>query len=55
VPAGVVPMHENGDITSRRYIVEDAITFRDMPRAADRELADTASELARLLAMPRSA
>jgi hypothetical protein len=29
----VVPVHEKGDITSRRYIVEDAITFRDMPRA----------------------
>ena len=55
VHAHVVPMHEKSDITSRRYIVDDTVTFREMPRAADRELADTASELSRLLAMSRPA
>jgi hypothetical protein len=33
------------NITSRRYIVEEAITFRDMPRASDSELVETASKL----------
>jgi histidine triad (HIT) family protein len=55
VHAHVVPMHEKTDITSRRYIVEDAITFRDMPRASDSELADTASKLSSLLAPSRTA
>jgi histidine triad (HIT) family protein len=45
VHAHVVPMHEKTDITSRRYIVEEAITFRDMPRASDSELVETASKL----------
>src|SRR5215211_3225241 len=42
--AHVVPMHEKSDITSRRYIVEGAVTFRAMPRAPEPELADTASK-----------
>jgi histidine triad (HIT) family protein len=53
VHAHVVPMHEKTDITSRRYIVEDAITFRAMPRTPDAELADTARELSRLLIAER--
>jgi len=50
VHAHVVPMHEKADITSRRYIVEDTLTFRSMPRASDSELAQTAAELRRALA-----
>jgi len=50
VHAHVVPMHDKTDITSRRYIVEDAITFRAMPRASDHELAATARELVSRLA-----
>jgi len=53
VHAHVVPMHEKTDITSRRYIVEDAVTFRAMPRAADHELAATACELSQRLASAR--
>src|SRR5262245_43358910 len=43
--AHVVPMHEKTDITSRRYIVEDVVTFRDAPRASDADLAACAVEL----------
>jgi len=50
VHAHVVPMHEKTDITSRRYIVEDAVTFRSMPRADDGELAETAAGLRHVLA-----
>ncbi len=45
VHAHVVPMHDKTDITSRRYIVEDEITFRSMPRASDEELASSAAAL----------
>lgn len=43
--AHVFPMIEPTDITSRRYIVEDQITFRMTPRAADAELAQEAARL----------
>jgi histidine triad (HIT) family protein len=43
--AHVVPMHEKTDITSRRYIAEGTLTFRDMPRATSEELAATAAQL----------
>ncbi|HRD78906.1 MAG TPA: HIT family protein [Hyphomicrobiaceae bacterium] len=33
VHAHVVPLHEKHDITSRRYIAEDTLTFRPPPRA----------------------
>lgn len=49
VHAHVVPMHEKTDLTSRRYIAEEQLTFRDMPRAPDRELAETAAHLAAAL------
>jgi histidine triad (HIT) family protein len=49
VHAHVVPMHEKTDITSRQYIVEDEITFRARPRAADAELAAVASSLRQAL------
>ena len=50
VHAHVVPMYEKTDITSRRYIVEDTVTFRAMPPASDGELAQTAAQLRRALA-----
>jgi histidine triad (HIT) family protein len=45
VHAHVVPMHDKTDITSRRYIAEEKITFRAMPRASDEELASCATAL----------
>jgi len=36
--AHVVPMVAHDDITSRRYIVEQTITYRATPRATDAEL-----------------
>jgi histidine triad (HIT) family protein len=45
VHAHVVPMHDKTDITSRRYIVEEEITFRSTPRASDEELASSATAL----------
>jgi histidine triad (HIT) family protein len=45
VHAHVVPMHEGTDITSRRYIVEEKLTFRAMPRATGEELAATGAAL----------
>ncbi|HEV2956967.1 MAG TPA: HIT domain-containing protein [Xanthobacteraceae bacterium] len=50
VHAHAVPIHEETDITSRRYIVEDSVTFRCLPCASDRELARTAADLRRALA-----
>ncbi|HZF32414.1 MAG TPA: HIT family protein [Candidatus Angelobacter sp.] len=43
--AHVVPMHDKTDITSRRYIVEENLTFRSTPRASTDELAATAAKL----------
>jgi len=50
VHAHAVPIHEKTDITSRRYIVEEAVTFRGLPPAQDGELAKTAADLRRALA-----
>lgn len=36
--AHVLPLHSATDITSRRYIVEDDVTFRAIPRPSDEEL-----------------
>jgi histidine triad (HIT) family protein len=47
--AHVVPMHEKTDITSRRYIAEESLTFRCTPRASPSELAETAAHLRRAL------
>ena len=47
--AHLVPMHQKTDITSRRYIAEEQLTFRDMPYAPDSELRDTAALLASAL------
>jgi histidine triad (HIT) family protein len=45
VHAHVVPMHEGTDITSRRYIAEETLTFRAMPRATGEELAASGAAL----------
>ena len=41
--AHVVPIVEFDDITSRRYIVEDQVSYRDAPRAAESDLASCAA------------
>jgi histidine triad (HIT) family protein len=43
--AHVVPLVDKTDITSRRYIVEEDLTFRDTPRVPDAELARTAERI----------
>ncbi|RYF40823.1 MAG: HIT domain-containing protein [Comamonadaceae bacterium] len=43
--AHIVPMVENGDITSRRYIQEETVTFGPAPRMADNALADIAATI----------
>ncbi len=49
VHAHVLPLHERGDITSRRYIVEEQLTWQLPPRGSDESLAATAAELRRQL------
>ncbi len=43
--AHLVPMHEKTDITSRRYIVEEHLTFRSTPQAPTEELSGIAVAL----------
>ena len=43
--AHVVPLVEPTDITSRQYIVENQVTFRSAPRAAEDDLGRTAIAL----------
>jgi histidine triad (HIT) family protein len=43
--AHVVPMHAKEDITSRQYIAERDLTFRDAARMPDAELAAVAHDL----------
>ena len=43
--AHVVPMHEKTDITSRRYIAEETLTFRSVAREPSEELAAIAAQL----------
>jgi histidine triad (HIT) family protein len=52
VHAHVVPMHEKTDITSRRYIAEETLTFRAMPATPEMELAQTAAELRQACGLP---
>jgi histidine triad (HIT) family protein len=47
--AHLVPMVEKTDITSRRYIAEETLTFRSMPRASSEDLASAAARLRRAL------
>lgn len=48
--AHVVPLVSAGDITSRRYIAQDRVTFQTLPRVPAAELAATASALRQGLA-----
>jgi histidine triad (HIT) family protein len=50
--AHVVPMHDKTDITSRRYIAEDELTFTSMPRAPTEQLAEEAAQLRLLTRSP---
>ena len=50
VHAHVIPMVETTDLTSRRYIAEEKLTFRLTPRADDGELAAAAAEMRAALA-----
>lgn len=43
--AHVFPAHVKDDLTSRRYIAEEVITYRAPPRPPDEEMARTAREL----------
>lgn len=43
--AHVVPLHEKSDITSKRYIVEDNLTFAPIPNVEPECLGQTALEL----------
>jgi histidine triad (HIT) family protein len=43
--AHVLPVFERDDVTSRRAIVEEKVTFRPLPRASDEELAKCAADL----------
>lgn len=45
VHAHVLPLHENTDLTSRRYIAEENLTFRPTPRATPEELSATTAKL----------
>lgn len=47
--AHVVPMVSPVDLTSRRYIAEETLTWQATPRVPDEELAATAGELRALL------
>ena len=43
--AHVIPLHEKTDLTSRRYIAEEQLTFRDCPAATANELREVADKL----------
>ncbi len=49
VHAHVVPMHETTDLTSRRYIAEENLTFRPTPRATPEELRAASEKLKAVL------
>jgi histidine triad (HIT) family protein len=49
--AHVLPVIEPTDITSRRFIAEDDITFRSIPRPSDEELGQVALGLRQALAI----
>ena len=43
--AHLLPLHNGTDITSRRYIAEETLTFRPTPRMPDDELAQIAARI----------
>lgn len=48
--AHVIPLHEKTDLTSRRYIAEDDLTFRSTPEISAAECTKTAAGLRKALA-----
>lgn len=40
--AHVVPLHAHDDLTSRRYIAEEKVTYRDPPRPGREDMLETA-------------
>lgn len=54
--AHVIPLVANDDLTSRRYIAEEVVTYRNPPRPAQEELVAVANQLREaLLHSPASA
>lgn len=51
VHAHVIPLHEKEDITSRQYIAERDLTFREATRVSDTDLAAEAADLVRVLSV----
>ncbi|MFD2263180.1 HIT family protein [Lacibacterium aquatile] len=49
VHAHIVPLHTGDDITSRRYIVEETVTYRNPPRPPEDEMAQTGTRLREML------
>ncbi|MFY9655504.1 MAG: HIT family protein [Methylocystis sp.] len=47
--AHVVPMHDATDITSRRYILEERVTFHSTPRMSSEELGAVASQFRQMM------
>jgi histidine triad (HIT) family protein len=45
VHAHVVPLVQADDLTSRRYIVEEVVTYRDPPRPPEATMAETAARI----------
>jgi histidine triad (HIT) family protein len=45
VHAHVVPLVRSDDLTSRRYIAEEVVTYRNPPRPTEAEMIDTAEKL----------
>lgn len=43
--AHVVPLVEFDDLTSRRYIAEETVTYRNPPRPSDEAMAETAERI----------
>ena len=45
VHAHLIPMVRGDDVTSRRYIVEEVVTYRDLPRPPAAEQEETAARI----------
>ena len=43
--AHLIPMVRSDDVTSRRYIAEEVVTYHDLPRPPQAEQAETASRI----------
>jgi histidine triad (HIT) family protein len=45
VHAHVIPLVRSDDLTSRRYIAEEIVTYRNLPQPTEGEMVDTAEKL----------